>query len=67
MIFSVPAMVAELSRNVTLHPGDVIFTGTPAGVGTGRDPQRYLRAGERLDSWIDGIGELHQRFVAAGS
>ncbi|MCD2110309.1 fumarylacetoacetate hydrolase family protein [Rhodococcus rhodochrous] len=67
MIFSVPALVAELSRNVTLYPGDVIFTGTPAGVGMGRDPQRYLRAGERLDSWIEGIGELHQRFVAAGA
>ncbi|MEU5840854.1 fumarylacetoacetate hydrolase family protein [Rhodococcus sp. NPDC047139] len=65
MIFSVPALVAELSQNVTLYPGDVIFTGTPAGVGMGRDPQRYLRAGERLDSWIEGIGELHQRFVDA--
>lgn len=64
MIFPVPALIAELSRNVTLHPGDVIFTGTPAGVGMGRDPQRYLKPGERLDSWIEGIGELHQRFVA---
>jgi 2-keto-4-pentenoate hydratase/2-oxohepta-3-ene-1,7-dioic acid hydratase in catechol pathway len=65
LIFPVPKLVAELSRTVTLHPGDVIFTGTPAGVGLGREPQRFLRAGEALDSWIEGIGELHQRFVAA--
>ncbi|MGW0026844.1 fumarylacetoacetate hydrolase family protein [Rhodococcus sp. NPDC003383] len=66
MIFPVPALIAALSENVTLYPGDVIFTGTPAGVGMGRDPQRYLQPGETLDTWIEGIGELHQRFVAAG-
>ncbi|WP_434445404.1 fumarylacetoacetate hydrolase family protein [Lentzea sp. E54] len=65
LIFPVPRLVAELSRTLTLHPGDVIFTGTPAGVGLGRDPQRFLRAGENLVSWIEGIGELRQRFVAA--
>ncbi|WP_241385600.1 fumarylacetoacetate hydrolase family protein [Rhodococcus sp. CH91] len=65
MIFPVPELVAALSWNVTLYPGDVIFTGTPAGVGMGRDPRRFLRPGERLDSWIEGIGELHQFFVAA--
>ncbi len=42
----------------------MIFTGTPAGVGVGRNPQRFLQPGDTLDSWIDGIGELHQRFVA---
>ena len=64
LIFPVRALIAMLSRNVTLYPGDVIFTGTPAGVGVGREPQRFLQAGERLDSWIEGIGELHQSFVA---
>ncbi|WP_028933738.1 fumarylacetoacetate hydrolase family protein [Pseudonocardia spinosispora] len=64
LIFSVPRIVAALSETVTLYPGDVIFTGTPAGVGMGRTPQRFLRPGEKLDSWISGIGELHQRFVA---
>jgi 2-keto-4-pentenoate hydratase/2-oxohepta-3-ene-1,7-dioic acid hydratase in catechol pathway len=64
LIFPVRALIAKLSRNVTLYPGDVIFTGTPAGVGVGREPQRFLQAGERLDSWIEGIGELHQTFVA---
>ncbi|NDK88617.1 fumarylacetoacetate hydrolase family protein [Gordonia desulfuricans] len=66
LIFSVPELVAGLSRSVTLYPGDVIFTGTPAGVGAGRQPQRFLQPGERLDSWITGIGSLHQTFVAAG-
>ncbi len=64
LIFPVRALVSMLSQNVTLYAGDVIFTGTPAGVGVGREPQRFLRAGERLDSWIEGIGELHQTFVA---
>jgi 2-keto-4-pentenoate hydratase/2-oxohepta-3-ene-1,7-dioic acid hydratase in catechol pathway len=65
LIFSVPRIVGALSRIVTLYPGDVIFTGTPAGVGLGREPQRYLEPGQRLDSWIEGIGEMHQSFVAA--
>ncbi|MFC9766770.1 fumarylacetoacetate hydrolase family protein [Rhodococcus jostii] len=64
LIFPVSKLIATLSRTVTLYPGDVIFTGTPAGVGVGREPQRFLQAGEKLDSWIDGIGQLHQRFVA---
>ncbi|UZG56933.1 fumarylacetoacetate hydrolase family protein [Rhodococcus opacus] len=64
LIFPVSKLIATLSRTVTLYPGDVVFTGTPAGVGVGRDPQRFLQAGEKLDSWIDGIGTLHQRFVA---
>ncbi|WP_132115582.1 fumarylacetoacetate hydrolase family protein [Actinocrispum wychmicini] len=63
LIFPVPRIVAALSRTVTLYAGDVIFTGTPAGVGSGRKPQRFLRAGETLDTWVAGIGELHQRFV----
>lgn len=65
LIFPVPRLIAELSRVVTLHPGDVIFTGTPAGVGMGREPQRFLRAGEALHSWVEGIGDLHQHFIEA--
>ncbi|MFC9552303.1 fumarylacetoacetate hydrolase family protein [Rhodococcus sp. NPDC056960] len=64
LIFPVSKLIAALSHTVTLYPGDVVFTGTPAGVGVGRDPQRFLQAGEKLDSWIEGIGQLHQRFVA---
>ncbi|MET9286311.1 fumarylacetoacetate hydrolase family protein [Nocardia beijingensis] len=64
LIFPIPSLIAALSRTVTLFPGDVIFTGTPAGVGVGREPKRFLRPGERLDSWIEGIGTLRQTFVA---
>jgi 2-keto-4-pentenoate hydratase/2-oxohepta-3-ene-1,7-dioic acid hydratase in catechol pathway len=63
LIFSVPALIEGLSRVVPLLPGDVIFTGTPSGVGMGRKPQRFLRHGEELVTRITGIGELRQRFV----
>jgi 2-keto-4-pentenoate hydratase/2-oxohepta-3-ene-1,7-dioic acid hydratase in catechol pathway len=63
LIFSVPVLLSRLSAMLPLYPGDVIFTGTPAGVGLGRNPQRWLAAGDELVSTIDGIGELHQRFT----
>jgi len=63
LIFSVPALVSRLSAVLPLLPGDVIFTGTPAGVGLGRTPQRWLAAGDELVSSIEGIGELRQRFI----
>lgn len=64
LIFSVSALIARLSAVLPLLPGDVIFTGTPAGVGLGRDPQRWLAEGDELVSTIEGIGELRQRFTA---
>jgi 2-keto-4-pentenoate hydratase/2-oxohepta-3-ene-1,7-dioic acid hydratase in catechol pathway len=63
LIFPVPVLVSRLSALLPLLPGDVIFTGTPAGVGLGRDPQRWLADGEELISTIEGIGELRQRFT----
>ncbi|MDA8046955.1 MAG: fumarylacetoacetate hydrolase family protein [Actinomycetota bacterium] len=66
MIFPVPTLVSYLSQIVTLLPGDVIFTGTPPGVGMGRQPQVFLQPGDQLVSRIEGIGELHQTFVAPG-
>lgn len=65
LIVPVALLIAELSRTITLFPGDIIFTGTPAGVGVGRDPQRFLQPGEELVSWIDGVGEMRQTFSAA--
>lgn len=67
MIFPVSGLIAYLSARVTLFPGDVIFTGTPPGVGMGRDPQVFLSPGDRLRSHIEGIGELQQTFRAGGS
>jgi 2,4-didehydro-3-deoxy-L-rhamnonate hydrolase len=64
LVFSVPALVSRLSAVVPLLPGDVVFTGTPAGVGLGRTPQRWLAPGDELVSVIEGIGELRQRFTA---
>ena len=65
LIFPVSALVATLSATLPLLPGDVIFTGTPSGVGLGRTPPRWLAPGDELVSRIEGIGELRHRFVAA--
>jgi len=65
LIFSVPALIAKLSATMPLLPGDVVFTGTPAGVGLGRNPQRWLQPGEELTTRIEGIGEMRHRLVAA--
>jgi 2,4-didehydro-3-deoxy-L-rhamnonate hydrolase len=64
MIFPIPDLVSYLSSIVTLYPGDLIFTGTPPGVGMARRPPVFLNAGDHLHSWIEGVGELHQHFVA---
>lgn len=65
LIFSIPALIQGLSQTVTLLPGDIIFTGTPSGVGVGRTPQRFIQPGQTLVSRIEGIGEITQTFVAA--
>lgn len=64
LIWSVPQLISYLSEVVTLLPGDLIFTGTPAGTGMGRRPDRYLDDGDRLRSWVRGIGEIEQTFVS---
>ncbi|MGW4486447.1 fumarylacetoacetate hydrolase family protein [Amycolatopsis sp. NPDC004368] len=64
LIFSVPALVSYLSSILPLLPGDVIFTGTPAGVGMARDPKRYLATGTTLVSEIEGIGRLRNDLIA---
>ncbi|MDH6604791.1 2-keto-4-pentenoate hydratase/2-oxohepta-3-ene-1,7-dioic acid hydratase in catechol pathway [Streptomyces sp. SAI-208] len=64
MIFPVPELIARLSAVVPLFPGDLIFTGTPAGVGNRMNPPRYLTESDELVSRIEGIGEIRQRFTA---
>lgn len=64
MLFSVPQLIAKLSAVLPLLPGDLIFTGTPAGVGMGRKPPRWLAPGDVLTSYVEGIGELRQHLVA---
>ena len=63
LIFDIPALVAELSSVLVLLPGDVLFTGTPSGVGVARTPPRFLRPGAHLETWIDGIGTMRNRCV----
>ncbi len=63
LVFGVPRLVAELSAVLPLLPGDVIFTGTPAGVGFTRQPPRFLQPGEVLESWVEGIGTIRNRCV----
>ena len=57
-----PTLIETCSRGITLYPGDVIATGTPAGVGMGFDPPRWLRAGDVVRIEIDGIGAIENRF-----
>jgi 2,4-didehydro-3-deoxy-L-rhamnonate hydrolase len=64
MVFSVSRLIAELSAVLPLLPGDVIFTGTPAGIGATRNPPRFLKPGEVLSSYIEGIGTVRNRLVA---
>ncbi|HET9750274.1 MAG TPA: fumarylacetoacetate hydrolase family protein [Casimicrobiaceae bacterium] len=64
MIFSVAQLIADVSRYMTLLPGDLVTTGTPPGVGMGRNPQQWLQAGDVVTLGIDGLGEQRQRIVA---
>lgn len=65
MIFSVPELIGRISAVCPLLPGDIIFTGTPSGVGAARTPPRFLPPGSTLSSYVSGVGELRNHFVAA--
>ena len=66
MIFSVAEIISHLSQLMTLHPGDVISTGTPPGVGMGMKPPLYLKAGDVVECEIAGMGRQRQKVVADG-
>lgn len=63
LIFDIPTLIETVSRGITLYPGDIIATGTPAGVGMGMTPPRYLKRGDSVRVEIDGIGSIENRFV----
>jgi len=65
MVFGVAHLVSYISRYMTLMPGDIISTGTPAGVGLGQRPPTYLKAGDVVELGIDGLGRQRQQFVSA--
>ena len=64
MVFGVAHLIAFITEAITLDPGDLIFTGTPPGVGHGMDPPRYLAVGDRIEVEIDGIGAIGHDVVA---
>jgi 2-keto-4-pentenoate hydratase/2-oxohepta-3-ene-1,7-dioic acid hydratase in catechol pathway len=64
LIVNVSELIEQLSAVTPLLPGDLIFTGTPSGVGLGRSPQRWLAPGDVLTSYIEGIGDMRHTFVA---
>jgi 2-keto-4-pentenoate hydratase/2-oxohepta-3-ene-1,7-dioic acid hydratase in catechol pathway len=63
MVHDIPAQIAHLTAAFTLEPGDLIFTGTPAGVGAGFDPPKWLKAGDRVRVEIDALGYMEQQIV----
>ena len=63
LVFGVPRLVADLSAILPLWPGDIIFTGTPAGIGATRQPPRFLRAGDVIESWVENIGTIRNRCI----
>lgn len=64
MIFQIPFLIHYLSRLMTLFPGDIISTGTPAGVGMGKHPARFLKPGDVIAYGIEGLGEVRQQAIA---
>lgn len=65
MIYGIPDLVASISQICPLLPGDIIFTGTPSGVGNARTPKRFIQPGEILESTVEGIGTLITHFISA--
>ena len=63
LIFDIPGLVETISAGMTLLPGDVISTGTPAGVGIGMKPPRFLKEGDVVRMAIQGLGEISNRFA----
>lgn len=65
MLFKVDELIADISKGITLEPGDIIATGTPAGVGAGREPQEWVWPGDVIVAAVEGIGTLRHPVIAA--
>ena len=66
MIFDIPTLIETCSCGITLYPGDLIATGTPAGVGMGLKPPQYLKHGDKVRIEIAQLGAIENTFVASG-
>lgn len=66
LLFDIPTLISDLSSGMTLEPGDIIATGTPSGVGAGRDPQEWMWPGDVIECGVDGIGVLRNPVVKIG-
>ena len=64
MIFGIKYLVSYLSRFMTPNPGDIIATGTPAGVGMAKKPQRFLKPGDEIELHIDGLSSQKQKIIS---
>ncbi|MBD2795951.1 fumarylacetoacetate hydrolase family protein [Xenorhabdus sp. 18] len=64
MLFKVDTLIADISKGIALEPGDIIATGTPEGVGAGRDPQEWLWPGDVVEAYLEKIGELRHCVIA---
>ena len=64
MYFRIPRLIADIASAITLEPGDIIATGTPAGVGAGRVPQEWMVPGDVIEAFVEGIGTLRNPVVA---
>lgn len=66
MLFKIPTLISDISQGITLEPGDIIATGTPEGVGAGRDPQEWLWPGDVVEAHVEGIGTIRHPVVKVG-
>ena len=64
LLFNIPTLISDLSSGMTLEPGDIIATGTPSGVGAGRNPQEWMWPGDVIECGIDGIGILKNPVIS---
>jgi len=65
MLFKIPTLISDISQGITLEPGDIIATGTPEGVGAGRDPQEFMWPGDVVEAHVEGIGSIRHPIVDA--
>lgn len=66
LLFDIPTLISDISTGITLEPGDIIATGTPSGVGAGRDPQEWMWPGDVIECGVEGVGVLRNPVVPVG-